>query len=68
MTTTPETARRSVPELEAAKLYRQIIKARRTLEEADRTAAVAAVDAASAKVNLETLEAEYRAAKLECVQ
>ena len=69
MTTTPETpVRRPVPDLEAPKLYRAIIKARRDAEEATERAKTAYQEAEAAREHLANLEAEYKAVKRECVQ
>lgn len=54
------------PDLTASKLYRQLIKARRDSEVADKTLAQSTSEAAEARAHLESLEAEYRAVKLEC--
>lgn len=68
MTTTPETpVRRPVPELEAPKLYRRVLAARRNVEETTERAATAYTEAEAARTQLAELEAEYRAVKLECV-
>ena len=66
MTTTPETTRPPVPELEAAKLYRQVRLAKVASERADADAAQAASEAQEARAHLAAVEAEYRAAKLGC--
>jgi len=58
----------AIPELEAPKLYRSLIKARRDAESADAKLAQSASEAAEARAHVETLEAEYRAVKRECVQ
>jgi hypothetical protein len=55
------------PELEAAKLYRRLIKARRDTEAAEATLAQSTSEAADARAHLSALEAEYRAVKRECV-
>lgn len=60
--TTPVTS--PDPGLTAAKLYKRVITARRQAEDADRAATIAATEAAAAKVNLDTLEAEYKALSL----
>ena len=67
MTTTPET-RRPVPELEAPKLYRRVLAARRNVEETTERAATSYREAEAAREHLATLEAEYRAVKRVCVQ
>ena len=66
MTTTPET-RRPVPELEAPKLYRRVLAARRNVEETTERAAITYREAEAAREHLARLEAEYAAAKRECV-
>lgn len=65
MTTTIDQPAR-VPELEAAKLYRQVRVAKVASERADADAAQAMSDAQTARHHYETLEAQYRAAKREC--
>ncbi|MDQ0756101.1 hypothetical protein [Arthrobacter sp. B3I4] len=67
MTTTPATTRQPVPELEAAKLYRQVRIAKVASERADADASRAASEAQEARTRLASVEAEYRAAKLGCV-
>jgi len=66
MTTTPET-RRPVPELEAPKLYRRVLAARRNVEETTARAATSYREAEAAREHLTNLEAEYAAVKRECV-
>jgi hypothetical protein len=67
MTTTPETTRRPVPELEAPKLYRRVLAARRNVEETTARAATAYAEAEAARQHLTNLETEYRAMKSECI-
>lgn len=68
MTTTPETpTRRPVPDLEAPKLYRRVLAARRNVEETTERAATAYREAEEAREHLASLEAEYAAVKRECV-
>ena len=67
MTTTPETTRRPVPELEAPKLYRRVLAARRNVEETTERAALTYREAEAAREHLTNLEAEYAAVKRECV-
>jgi hypothetical protein len=57
----------STPELEASKLYRQLIKARRNAEETTARAATTYREAEASREHLANLEAEYRAVKRECV-
>lgn len=57
----------AIPELEAPKLYRALIKARRDSEVADKTLAQSTSEAAEARAHVESLEAEYRAVKRECI-
>lgn len=56
------------PELEAAKLFRQLNKSRRDAAEATDRAKVAYQEAETARAQLATLEAQYRAVKKECVR
>ena len=68
MTTTPETpVRRPVPELEAPKLYRRVLAARRNVEDTTERAATVYAEAEAARTQLAELEAEYAAVKRECV-
>lgn len=63
----PTPTRRPVPDLEAPKLYRAIVKARRDAEEATARATTAYQEAEDARGHLAQLEAQYRAVKRECI-
>lgn len=52
---------RTDPELERAKLYHRILRARTTADRAASDAAVATLDAAVTAANLAALEVEYQA-------
>lgn len=58
--------RPSTPELESAKLFRHLLAARRMATLAHEHARMANAEAAALQAVLETVEAEYRAAKQEC--
>ena len=64
MTTTPETpTARPVPELEAPKVFKRVLAARRLVTETTERAATAYREAEEARAHLAAVEAEYAAVK-----
>lgn len=58
----------TVPEIEAPKLFRRVLAARRLVKETTEMATTAYREAEAAREHLANLEAEYAAVKRECVQ
>ena len=61
MTTTPDTTSRPDTDIEAPKLYRRVLAARRNVEETTERAAITYREAEAAREHLARLEAEYQA-------